>query len=149
MMYPPAMWSVRAQGRARRRPSSGVEVESEPWGRARRRPLFEVDVESEPWGRARRRPSSGVEVESEPWGRARRRPSPEVEVESEPWGRTRRRPSSGSRLSPSPGVGRGGASYGARGWTWLLSTSPWRVAQQSEQCRRHCFPIRSVSGGAK
>jgi hypothetical protein len=54
-----------------------------------------------------------------------------------------------SRLSPSPGVGRGGASYGARGWTWLLSASPWRVAQQSEQGRRRCFPIRSVSGAAK
>jgi hypothetical protein len=54
-----------------------------------------------------------------------------------------------SRLSPSPGVGRGGASYGARGWTWLLSVSPWRVAQQSEQGRRRCFPVRSVSGGAK
>jgi hypothetical protein len=47
-------------------------VESEPWGRARQRPSFGVEVESEPWGRARRRPSSGVEVESEPWGRARR-----------------------------------------------------------------------------
>jgi hypothetical protein len=54
-----------------------------------------------------------------------------------------------SRLSPSPGVGRGGASYGARGWTWLLSVSPWRVAQQSEQGRRRCLPVRSVSGGAK
>jgi hypothetical protein len=29
-------------------------VESEPWGRARRRPSSEVEVESEPWGRARR-----------------------------------------------------------------------------------------------
>jgi hypothetical protein len=47
-------------------------VESEPWGRARRRPSSEVEVESEPWGRARQRPSSEVEVESEPWGRARR-----------------------------------------------------------------------------
>jgi hypothetical protein len=46
-------------------------VESEPWGRARRRPSSGVEVESEPWGRARRRPSSEVEVESEPWGRAR------------------------------------------------------------------------------
>jgi hypothetical protein len=46
-------------------------VESEPWGRARRRPSSGVEVESEPWGRARRRPSSDVEVESEPWGRAR------------------------------------------------------------------------------
>jgi hypothetical protein len=46
-------------------------VESEPWGRARRIPSSGVEVESEPWGRARRRPSSSVEVESEPWGRAR------------------------------------------------------------------------------
>jgi hypothetical protein len=46
-------------------------VESEPWGRARRRPSSEVEVESEPWGRARWRPSFEVEVESEPWGRAR------------------------------------------------------------------------------
>jgi hypothetical protein len=76
-------------GRARRRPSSGVEVESEPRGRARRRPSSKVEVESEPCGRARRRPPSGVEVESEPWGRARRRPSSDVEVESEPWGRAR------------------------------------------------------------
>jgi hypothetical protein len=53
------------------------------------------------------------------------------------------------RLSPSPGVGRGGASHGARGWTWLLSVSPWRVAQQSERGMQHCFPVRSVSGGAK
>jgi hypothetical protein len=85
--------------------------------------------------------SSEVEAESEPWGQARRRPSFEVEVESEPWGRARRR--------PSPGVGRGGASSGAQGWTRLLSASPWRVAQQSEQGRRRCFPVRSVSGGAK
>jgi hypothetical protein len=47
-------------------------VESEPWGRARRRPSSEVEVESEPWVWARRRPSSEVEVGSEPWGRARR-----------------------------------------------------------------------------
>jgi hypothetical protein len=64
-------------------------VEFEPWGRARRRPSSGVEVESEPWGRARQRPSSGVEVESEPWGQARRRPSSGVEVESEPWGRAR------------------------------------------------------------
>jgi hypothetical protein len=71
------------------------------------------------------------------------------EVESEPGGRARRRSSSELRLSPSPGVGRGGDSYGARGWAWLLSASPWRVAQQSEQRRRRCFPVRSVSRGAK
>jgi hypothetical protein len=48
MMGPPVMWSVRAQGRARRRPSPEVEVVSEPWGRARRRLSSEVEVESEP-----------------------------------------------------------------------------------------------------
>jgi hypothetical protein len=53
MMGPPVMWSVRARRRARWRPSSEVEAESEPWGRARRRPSSEVKVESEPWGRAR------------------------------------------------------------------------------------------------
>jgi hypothetical protein len=46
---------------------------SEPWGRARRSPSSSVEVEPEPWGRARRSPSSSVEVEPEPWGRARRR----------------------------------------------------------------------------
>jgi hypothetical protein len=78
-------WSVRAQGRARRRlllrprPGSGedaippeVKVETEPWGRARRRPPSEAEVEAEPWGRARRNPPSEDEVEAKPWGRARR-----------------------------------------------------------------------------
>jgi hypothetical protein len=87
-------WSVRAQGRARRRlllrprPGSGkdaippeVEVKAEPWGRARRRPPSEAEVEAEPWGRARRRPPSEVEVEAEPWGRERRRPPPEAEAQ--------------------------------------------------------------------
>jgi hypothetical protein len=59
----------------------------------RRRPSSEVEVESEPWGRARRRPSSeaeaGAEVESEPWGRARRRSSSEVKARAEPRGRVR------------------------------------------------------------
>jgi hypothetical protein len=44
--------------RSRLSPSPGVG--------ARRRPSSEVEVESEPWGRARRRPSSEVEVEFEP-----------------------------------------------------------------------------------
>jgi hypothetical protein len=96
-------WSVRAQGRARRRlllrprPGSGedvippeVEVEAEPWGRARRRPPSEAEAEAEPWGRARRGPPSEAEVEAEPWGRARRSPPFEAEVEAEPWGRARR-----------------------------------------------------------
>jgi hypothetical protein len=64
-------WSVRARGRARRSPSSEVEVESEPWGQARRSPSSEVEVESEPWGQARQSPSSDVEVEPELGGRAR------------------------------------------------------------------------------
>jgi hypothetical protein len=74
-------WSVRAQGRARRRlllrprPGSGedailpeVEVEAEPWGRARRRPPFEAEAGAEPWGRARQRPPPEAEAQ----GRARR-----------------------------------------------------------------------------
>jgi hypothetical protein len=53
-------WSVRAQGRARRRlllrprPGSGedaipseVEVEAKPWGRARRSPPFEAEAGAE------------------------------------------------------------------------------------------------------
>jgi hypothetical protein len=96
-------WSVRAQGRARRRlllrPRSGedaippeVEVEAEPWGRARRRPPSKVEGEVEPWGRARQRPPSEAEGEAEPWGRARRWPPFEVEGEAEPWGQARRGP---------------------------------------------------------
>jgi hypothetical protein len=67
------------------------------------------------------------------------------------------------RLRPSPGVGwggdllprlrpkvgRGGASCCARGWTWLLSASPWWVVQQSERGERRCFPVSSVSERAK
>jgi hypothetical protein len=80
------MLSPSSGGRVRRRPSSEVEAESEPWGRARRSPSSEVEAESEPWGRARRSPSSEVEAESEPWGQARRSPSSGVEVEPELWG---------------------------------------------------------------
>jgi hypothetical protein len=122
MMIPHVVWSVRAQGQARRRLllrprlRSGedaippeVEVEAEPWGRARRRPPSEVEVEAEPWGRARRRPPSEVEVEAEPWGRARRSPSFEAEAGAEPWGRARQRLLPRSR----PKVGRCGASCGA------------------------------------
>jgi hypothetical protein len=87
MMIPPVAWSVRAQGRARRRlllrprPGSGedsippeVEVEAGPWGRARRSPPSQAEAGAEPWGRARRRPSSETEAGAEPLGRARRRP---------------------------------------------------------------------------
>jgi hypothetical protein len=92
-------WSVRAQGRARRRlllrprPGSGkdtippeVKVEAKPWGRARRRPPSEGEVEAKPWGRARRRPPSEAEAGAEPWVRARWRPRPEAEAQ----GRARR-----------------------------------------------------------
>jgi hypothetical protein len=110
--------------------SSGAEAESEPceaefvvfWGRGRVRAL----------GRARRSSSfSRAEAESEPWvGRGGvRRPRP--------------------RRGPSPGVGRGGASYGARSRTWLLSGSLYRAAQQSERRRRRCPLVRPVSGAAK
>jgi hypothetical protein len=54
-----------------------------------------------------------------------------------------------TRRGPSPGVGRDGASYGARGRTWLLSASLCRVARQSERRRRRCLLVRPVSGAAK
>jgi hypothetical protein len=57
-------WSVRAQGRARRRPPSEAEAGAEPWGRARRRPPPEAEAQ----GRARRRPPSEAEVEAKPRG---------------------------------------------------------------------------------
>jgi hypothetical protein len=73
-------WSVRAQGRARRRlllrprPGSGedaippkVEVEAELWSRARRRPPSEAEAGAEPWGRARRR--LPPEAEAQGWAR--------------------------------------------------------------------------------
>jgi hypothetical protein len=51
-------------------------------GRARRSPSSEVEVESEPWGRARRSPSSEAETGAKPWGWARRsflwRPRPDL-----------------------------------------------------------------------
>jgi hypothetical protein len=96
-------------------PRSG-EAETPP--RSRLNSSSEVEAESDPWGRARQSPSSSrAEAQSEPWGRARRSPSFEVKVEFEPWvGRGRNRLPR-SRLCPSPRVGRGGASYGARGWT--------------------------------
>jgi hypothetical protein len=86
-MIPPVAWSVRAQGRARRR----LHLRSRP-GLGEDAITSEVGAEVEPWGRARRRPSSEVEVEAEPWGRARRRPSSEAEAGAEPLGRARRRP---------------------------------------------------------
>jgi hypothetical protein len=51
---PRSRLSPSPRARARWRPSSKVEAESEPWGRARWSPSSEVEAESEPWGRARR-----------------------------------------------------------------------------------------------
>jgi hypothetical protein len=109
--------------------------------------------------RSRLSPSPGVGRGGDCLPRSRLSPSPGVGRGGDRLPRSRRGPSPGvgrsgdrlprSRRGPSPGVGRGRASYGARGWTRLLSASPWRVAQQSEQGRRRCFPVRSVSGGAK
>jgi hypothetical protein len=147
-MYPPATWSVRPRSgeavippRSRLSPSPGVERGGD------RRP------------RSRSSPSPGVGRGEDRLPRSRSSPSPGVGRGGDRLSRSRSSLSHGvgrggdrllrSRLSPSPGVGRGGYSYGARGWTWLLSASPWRVAQQSEQRRRRCFPVRSVSGGAK
>jgi hypothetical protein len=48
---------------------SEVRAKAEPWGRARRRPSSGAEVEGEPWGRARRRPPSEAEAGAEPWGR--------------------------------------------------------------------------------
>jgi hypothetical protein len=91
MMAPPATWSVRALGRARRRLLRGRGRVRAP-GRARRRPSSEAKAESEPWGRARRSSSSsGAEAEFEPWGRARRSSSSSgAEAMPETWGRARR-----------------------------------------------------------
>jgi hypothetical protein len=87
--------------------------------------------EAEAPPRSRSSLSSEAEVKSEPLGPARRRPSAEARAESEPWGRARRSSSSsGAEPESEPWVGRGGASYGARGRTWLLSAALCLVAQQ-------------------
>jgi hypothetical protein len=109
--------------------------------------------------RSRLSPSPGVGRGGDRPPRSRLSPSPGVGRGGDRPPRSRLSPSPGvgrggdrllrSRWGPSPRVGRGRASYGARGWTWLLSASPWRVAQQSEQVRRRSFPVRSVSGWAK
>jgi hypothetical protein len=131
MMYPPVAWSVRAQGRERRRLLRGRGwVQALGSGRGGdRRPRSMLSLS----------PRVGRGGVHHP--RSRLSPSPRVGRGGD------HRPR--SRLSPSPRVGRGGASYGAWGQTWRLSASPWQVAQQSEQRRRRCFPVRSASGGAK
>jgi hypothetical protein len=128
--------SVRAQGRARRRLL------------LRPRPRSGEDAIPP---RSRWRPSPGVGRGGDHLPRPRLRPSPEV------WQGEDHLPR--PRLRPSPGVGRGGdhpprprPKVGREELPvapWLLSASPWQVAQQSERGRRRCFPVRSVSGRAK
>jgi hypothetical protein len=106
--------------------------------------------EAEAPPRSRSSLSSEVEVESEPRvGRGGDRRLQEPRLSPSPGvgrgGIRRPRP----RRGPSPGVERGGASYGARGRTWLLSASLCRVAQQSERRGRRCLLVRPVSGAAK
>jgi hypothetical protein len=141
-MAPPATWSVRALGRARRRLLRGRGRVCLP--RSRSSPSSGVERGGVHRLRGPRpSPSPGI-------GRGRvcrlpgPRPSPSPGVGR---GGVCRLP--GPRPSLSPGVGRGGASYGARGRTWLLSASLYRVAQQSERRRRRCPLVRPLSGAAK
>jgi hypothetical protein len=127
--------------RSRLSPSPGVGRGGDRLPRSRLSPSPRVGRGGDRLPRSRRGPSPGVGRGGDRLLRSRLSPSPRVRRGGDHLPRSRR--------GPSPGVGRGGASYGARGWTRLLSASPWRVAQQSEQGRRRCFPVRSVSGGAK
>jgi hypothetical protein len=127
--------------RSRLSPSPGVGRGGDRLPRSRLSPSPGVGRGGDRLPRSRWSPSPGVGRGGERLPGSRLSPSPRVGRGGD------RLP--GSRLSLSPGVGRGGASNGARGWTWLLSASPWRVAQQSEQGRRRCFPVRSVRGWPK
>jgi hypothetical protein len=137
----PRSGEAEAPPRSRLSPSPGVERGGDRRSRSRLSPSPGVGRGGDRRPRSWLSPSPGV-------GRGGDR-RPRSRLSLSPWvGRGGDR-LPGSRLSPSPGVERGGASYGTRGWTWLLSLSPLQVAQQSEQRRRRCFPVRSVSGGAK
>jgi hypothetical protein len=160
MMAPPVTWSVRALGRVRRRLLRGrgrvclprSRSSPSPWvGRGGDRRLRPGPSPSPGVGRGGVRRLPGPRPSPSPGvgrGGVRRlpgpRPSPSPRVGR---GGVCRLP--GPRPSPSPEVGRGRASYGARGRTWLLSASLYRVAQQSERCRRRCPLVRPVSGAAK
>jgi hypothetical protein len=142
---------VRALGQARRS-SSSSGTEPKPWvGRGGVRRLPGPSPSPSPGSGEAEFVIFGGRARVRALGRARQSSSSSgAEPESEPWvgrGGVRRLP--GPSSSPSPGVGRGGVSYGARGWTWLLSASLCRAAQQSERRRRHCLLVRPVSGAAK
>jgi hypothetical protein len=139
-MAPPVTWSVRALGRARRRLLRGrgrvclprSRSSPGPWvGRGGDRRLRPGLSPSPGVGRGGVRRLLGPSPSPSPGSARRSSSSSGAEPESEPW------------------VGRGGASYGARGRTWPLSASLYRVAQQSERRGRHCLLVRLVSGAAK
>jgi hypothetical protein len=139
-MAPPVTWSVRALGRARRRLLRGQGRVCLPRSRLSPSPWVGQDGDRRLRPRPSPSPGSGEaefvvfrgRARVRALGRARRSSSSsEAEPESEPW------------------VGRGGASYGARGRTWSLSASLCRVAQQSERHGRRCLLVRLVSGAAK
>jgi hypothetical protein len=137
----PRLGKAEAPPRSRLSPGVGVGRGGVHRSRSRLSPSPGVGRGGVRRPRSRLSPSPGVGRGGVRRQRSRLSPSPGV-------GRGGvRRPA--SKLSPSSGVGRGGASYGARGWTLLLSASLCRVAHQSEQGRRRCFLIRSVSGAAK
>jgi hypothetical protein len=154
-MAPPMTWSVRALGWARRRLLRGrgrvclprSRSSPSPWvgrgGDRRLRPGLSL---SPGVGRCGVRRLLGPKPSPSPGvGRCgvRRLPGPRPSPSPSPGvGRGGVRCLSGPRPSPSPRVGQGGASYGARGRTWLLSASLCRVAQQSEQHRRRCPLVR-------
>jgi hypothetical protein len=159
MMAPPVTWSVRALGRARRRLLRGRGRVCLP--RSRSSPGPWVGRDGDRWLRPRPSLSPGVGR-----GGVRRLPGPSLspspgsgEAEFVVFrGRARvralsraRRSSSSSGTKPEsePWVGRGGVSYGARGWTWPLSASLCRVAHQSERHGQRCLLVRLVSGAAK
>jgi hypothetical protein len=178
MMAPHVTWSVRALGRARRRLLQGrgrvclprSRSSPSPWvGRDGDRRLRPRPSPSPGVGRGgvcrlpgpRPSPSPGVGR-----GGVRRLPGPSPspspgsgEAEFVVFrGRARvralgraRQSSSSSGVEPEsePWVGRGGASYGARGRTWPLSALLCRVAQQSQRRGRRCLLVRLVSGAAK
>jgi hypothetical protein len=159
MMAPHVTWSVRALSRARRRLLRGRGRVCLP--RSRSGPSPWVGRDGDRRLRPRPSPSPGVRrggVRCLPGPRPSPSPgSGEAEFVVF-WGRARvralgqaRRSSSSSGAEPEsePWVGRGGASYGARGRTWPLSALLCRVAQQSERRGRRCLLVRLVSGAAK
>jgi hypothetical protein len=124
-MVSPVTWSVRALGWARRRLLRGRGRVCLPRPRSSPSPwVGRGGVRRLPGPSPSPSPGSGEAEFVVFRGRARVRAL----------GRARRSSSSsGAEPESEPWVGRGGASYGARGRTWPLSGSLYRVAQQSER----------------